>query len=108
VVKFRDWTMKELLLRMLEWHALTRRAEAVDVWHIGSHSQQWLDEKTARDLRSIFGEYDATSSWRALLATTQLFRRLTIETAAILGIADADDAAAEVSTYLATFEDRIP
>jgi aminoglycoside 6-adenylyltransferase len=107
VVKFRDWTMKELLLRMLEWHALTRGAKPVDVWHIGSHNQEWLDEQTVRDLCHIFGEYNAPSSWRALLATTQLFRRLTIETAAALAIAGADDTATQVSAHIATFEDRI-
>jgi aminoglycoside 6-adenylyltransferase len=107
VAKFRDWTMKELLLRMLEWHALSRAAEPIDVWHIGLHMKQWLDEQTARELRDIFGEYNAMSSWRALLATAKLFRRLTIETAASLGIAAADDTATRVIAHIATFEHRI-
>ncbi len=107
VVKFRDWTMKQLLLRMLEWHAITRTAEPVDVWHIGSHSGSWIDEETRDDLREIFGAFDAASSWRALLATTSLFRRLTSETAAALGIEDADATSARVSAYIASFAARM-
>ncbi len=107
VVKFRDWTMKEMLLRMLEWHAVTQNGEPVDVWHIGAHNKEWLDEQACLDLYEVFARFDAPSSWRALLATTQLFRRLTNETATALGIDGADETAARVSSYIAGFEGRM-
>ncbi len=85
VVKFRDWTMKELLRKMLEWHAIARSARAVDVWHIGTHMTDWINEETQREMRFIFSAFDARSSWDGLIATTALFRRLATETAAALG-----------------------
>ena len=41
VVKFRDWTMKQLLLRMLEWHAIATNGPALDISHIGVHMKDW-------------------------------------------------------------------
>ncbi len=107
VVKFRDWTMKQLLLKMLEWHAIARSEQPVDVWHIGTHMQDWVDEATRAEMRTSFGAFDAGSSWRALLATMALFRRLAPETAAALELrypAEADDG---VSGYIAGFRDRM-
>jgi aminoglycoside 6-adenylyltransferase len=107
VVKFRDWTMKELLLKMLEWHAVARSDAPVDVWHIGSHLKEWLDVVTREEIGGIFARFDARSSWDGLLATTALFRRVAAETAAALGLTYPAEMDADVSGYIATFEQRI-
>lgn len=36
VVKFRDWTMKTDLLKMIEWHARATQGDQLDVWYIGT------------------------------------------------------------------------
>src|SRR5690606_13221211 len=43
VVKLRDGTMKEMLLRMLEWHALYSRGVDTDVWYRGTKMKRWVD-----------------------------------------------------------------
>ena len=87
VVKFRDWTMKELLLRMLEWHAVLTRGPETDVWYIGTKMKRWVDEATWEELEGVFGRFDAPDSVRALEASMRLFRRLTHGVAERLGFA---------------------
>ena len=107
VVKFRDWTMKQQLLKMLEWHAMARGERPINVWYIGTHMQDWVDEATRDEMRTIFGAFDAQSSWRALLATTALFRRVAVETAAALGLQYPARAGEGVSGYIASFRERV-
>lgn len=85
VVKFRDWTMKEHLLRMLEWHARATHGWEYDTWHDGHFLSQWTDPQTWDELQGTFGRFDAADSWQALLTTMSLFRRLATETALHLG-----------------------
>jgi aminoglycoside 6-adenylyltransferase len=70
VVKHRDWTMKELLLRVLEWEAATR---ALDPWHIGTRIGDWAPPEARGRLQAAFGRYDAAEARGALLATIDLF-----------------------------------
>ena len=107
VVKFRDWTMKTLLLRMLEWRAVACNERPVDVWHIGVHIREWVDAATWDEIRGVFSAFDAASSWDGLLATARLFRRLSMETATAAGLvypAAVDDAIWE---YVTSFGERI-
>jgi aminoglycoside 6-adenylyltransferase len=85
VVKVRDWTTKEFLLTMLEWHARSRHGWTYDTWHDGRFLSAWSDPPIWTALHDTFGHFDAPDSWRALLATMDLFRRLATETAASLG-----------------------
>jgi aminoglycoside 6-adenylyltransferase len=106
VVKFRDWTMKTLLLRMLGWYA-TANDPASDVWDIGGHMASWLDPTTRARLGSTFGRYEATDSWQALLSTTDLFRDLTAVTAERLGFAYPNEAEVGIGRYLRSFVDLL-
>jgi len=81
LVKQRDWTMKELLLEMMEWHALALSAVPVDVWHLGARLRQWTDPATWRDLQWTFGRFDADDARRAFGETTTLYSRLAREVA---------------------------
>ncbi len=85
VVKFRDWTTKESLLKMLEWHAQAQNGWEHDTWHDGHFVDQWVDPKIQSDLERTFGRYSASDSWQTLLASLNLFRRLATETAESLG-----------------------
>ena len=82
VVKFRDWTMKEQLLKLLEWNAILKGEGAADVWQIGSQMQSWVEDRTWQELRGVFARFDEDDSRRSLLATVELFQRLQQEVAA--------------------------
>jgi aminoglycoside 6-adenylyltransferase len=86
VVKFRDWTMKELLRRMLEWDALTRDP-AADVWYIGTKMKKWATTEQWVRLHEIFGHFDAEDSVRALSATCSLFSEVARDVGDRLGFA---------------------
>lgn len=81
LVKQRDWTMKELLLEMMEWHALAESGETVDVWHIGKGIRTWTDSATWTELQETFGHFDAKDARRAHARTTRLYSRLAREVA---------------------------
>lgn len=66
---------------MLEWHARAAHGWDYDTWHDGHFLTQWTDPLTWNDLQDAFGCFDAADSWRALLTTMGLFRRLANETA---------------------------
>lgn len=76
LVKQRDWTMKELLLEMIEWHAIAGNPKPVDTWHLGARMQAWTDPETWRQLQGTFGRFDAEDSKRAFRETTRLYSRL--------------------------------
>ena len=85
VVKFRDWTMKELLLEMLEWHAHSRPGAAADSWHIGTRLQHWAEPEHWQALHQAFGRFDAADAERAFHATLRLYSQVAREVAARLG-----------------------
>jgi aminoglycoside 6-adenylyltransferase len=103
VVAFRDWTMKELLLEMLEWHALST-GEGKDVRHIGMGMKEWVRPDLWQRLDQVFGRFDAADSWRALLATTSLFRDVAVETASNLGYAYPAEVDNSITGYIGRFE----
>ena len=101
VVKFRDWTMKLDLLRMLEWRAVAQ-SEPADVWHIGARMGEWVDPATWHDLHGVFGHFAEPDAWRALLATIRLFGRISREVAAAYGFKYPVELELDIQTYLAT------
>lgn len=84
-VKFRDWTMKTLLLRMIEWHAIATRGAEADVRQIGIGMQRWAASSVWPELHRTFGRFDAADAREAFVATATLFGRLARETADRLG-----------------------
>jgi len=85
VVKHRDWTMKELLLEMLEWHAYSRPGAAADCWHIGARLQHWAEPEHWQALQQVFGRFDAADAERAFHATLRLYSQAAREVAARAG-----------------------
>lgn len=84
IVKYRDWTLKEQLLTMIEWHAQSKNGWEYDTWHDGRFLPEWTDAQTLNELHNSFAHFNAGDSWRALLSTMRLFRRLAHETAAVV------------------------
>ena len=106
VVKFRDWTMKTDLLKMLEWHAAAHSEAPVDVWHIGTRMKEWVDEETWRQIHDVYARFHQRDSWRALLASCDLFAQLSRETAEASGLTYPVELERYVRDYLATFDAR--
>jgi aminoglycoside 6-adenylyltransferase len=102
VVKFRDWTMKQDLLTMLEWHATAPASSPVDVRYLGMGIAEWVGGSTRRELSGIFGRFDRHDSWLALLATTNLFARVARETAEAHALAYPSRLEGNVQRYLAS------
>ena len=76
IAKVRDSNMKELLLQMIEWHEKTVYGIEYDTWHAGRFLCEWASEETRLELRNVFGHFDRDDSWRALIGTITLFKRL--------------------------------
>jgi aminoglycoside 6-adenylyltransferase len=106
VVKFRDWTMKEDLLRMLEWHALATSGDETDVWYIGTKLRAWVAPDVLARLDAVFGRFDAEDARRALDATTALFAELSAVVARRYGFPDPSAIGDPVQAYIASFERR--
>ncbi|MCK2241427.1 MULTISPECIES: aminoglycoside 6-adenylyltransferase [unclassified Crossiella] len=81
VAKSRDWTTKELLQTLVEWHAQAVRGADLDVWHGGTRMRDWAAPGVWDRLPSTFGEFDAADARRAAHATGVLFAELAREVA---------------------------
>lgn len=75
-----DNYLKDLLLRMIEWHARATRA-TTDTWMLGRFMDEWADPRAVAALKDVFARYDEEEIWRALEATMEVFRWLALETA---------------------------
>lgn len=100
VVKFRDWTMKEHLLRMIEWHTQATNDWEIDTWNDGHFLTEWAGPETVAALHELFGHFEAADSWRALLATMDLFGTLARETAARLNVPYPGELEKKVTEYV--------
>ena len=90
VVKFRDWTMKENLLRLLEWHARATGPANVNTWLLGKRILDWTDGETADAIQQIWSRWDADELWHGLLIQLELFLRLSVNLCRVMGL-DYDD-----------------
>lgn len=80
-----DMHLKELLRRMMQWHATAMNGPGFDTWMRGRFLEEWADPRAVAALPDIFAHYDEADIARALLATMNLFHWLAIETAELLG-----------------------
>jgi len=99
VVKFRDWTLKQRLLQMLEWHA---SAAGRDPWHIGTRMRHWTSEETWERLHGTFGRFAAPDASAALRATADLFAELSRDVAGAYGLRHPSEMEAPLRRFLAT------
>ncbi|MEI5101754.1 aminoglycoside 6-adenylyltransferase [Streptomyces sp. PmtG] len=81
VAKSRDWTTKELLESVIEWHALTVQGAGHDVWYGGTRMRRWAAPGVWDSLPETFGGFGADDALRAARATADLFARLAKEVA---------------------------
>jgi aminoglycoside 6-adenylyltransferase len=106
VVKTRDWTMKEMMLRLIEWHTLATRGAETDVWYIGTKMKQWVHPSIWDEVQEVFGRFDAADSYRSLKASMRLFSRLSREIAEALGFAWHVASESHIRAYVSEFESQ--
>ena len=66
--KVRDWTTKEYLLCMIEWHEKTKHGWNYDTNCDAKSMQSWVDKIIWNEAHNIFAPFDAQHSWKALFA----------------------------------------
>jgi aminoglycoside 6-adenylyltransferase len=106
VAKTRDWTMKQDLLKMLEWKAATSAEGYPGPLYIGTYMRSWVDQRTWQDLASVFGPFDRNGSWNALLRTIELFRRIAKQVAEQASLGYPDETDSTVTEYITSFANR--
>jgi len=82
-----DGYLKNILNRMLTWHAQSSGVKNVDTWMRGRFLEKWADPRALAALPATFAHYDEEDIWQALFATMELFHWLAIETSGLLGYA---------------------
>ncbi len=80
-----DGHMKDLLVRMLGWHAGATRDWARDTWHRGRFLEEWADPRALVQMREAYAHYTPADIARALGVTMQIFGWVARETAVVLG-----------------------
>lgn len=100
VANQRDKECKQLLLQMMEWHAKALHGSGYDTWHAGKFINEWADKDIIVDLKESFGGYDQQKSWKALIASFELFSRLSYEVSHIYHYTYPEDLISNVRAWL--------
>jgi aminoglycoside 6-adenylyltransferase len=88
-----DGYMKDLLLRMIEWHGRLKEAD-VATWGITSFGrllEEWAAPWILDELAGTFATYDRKDIGRALLELIELFRKVASEVGQLAGYRYPDD-----------------
>ncbi len=93
-----DSYLKNHLLRMMELYRY--ESEGVDVWHNGRFLEEWAGDEILKELRMCFANYDKEDVCKALIATHNLFERITEELAKIEGFEYPNQARDCAKAYL--------
>jgi aminoglycoside 6-adenylyltransferase len=76
-----DCRLQSLMKTMMEWHALAVHGGQYDTWFRGRFLEEWAEPKVTSELRNAFAHYDNEDIKRSLLASLNLFRRISKEAA---------------------------
>jgi aminoglycoside 6-adenylyltransferase len=85
-----DGYLKNLMLRLIEWHAKTKNDR--DTWHKGRFLEQWAEPEVLQELPSTFAGYTRADVQRALLANLRFYERFGREVACALEYRFPDEA----------------
>lgn len=77
VVKFRENTMHQCLLTMLEWQAQSDPSGPRFTWHLGHHIDEWLSKEDYEAAGAVFTHFDGADTIRGIQAAMDLFEQAT-------------------------------
>ncbi|MBB5937724.1 aminoglycoside 6-adenylyltransferase [Streptomyces zagrosensis] len=100
IVKARDWTTKELLQTMIEWHAQSHFGPQHDVWHGGTRMREWAAPGVWKRAGGVFADFAPDGCLRAAQATADLFAELSREVARTYGFSYPEAAERAIRPYL--------
>jgi len=100
MAKSRDWSIKEFLLKMMEWYSLAKNNWNTDVKWLGKHIKNWLEPEIYNRLNNVFGHFDSEDSWKALITTIDLYKDVSKETAKLLGFTYPDDVDKKLTEFI--------
>jgi aminoglycoside 6-adenylyltransferase len=86
LAKVRDWDMKRQLLRMIEWEHMARYGALYDTWYNGKHLNTWMDEDVRTALDACWAGFAVAETAQALLASVELYARLSSRAAGAFGL----------------------
>jgi aminoglycoside 6-adenylyltransferase len=101
-----DGHMKDLLLRMLAWHAGATRGWAYDTWHRGRFLEEWADPRMLAGLEEAYAHYNRPDMARALRATMGLFSGVARETAQAVRCPYPSEVEEKLAALVATLLDE--
>jgi aminoglycoside 6-adenylyltransferase len=81
ILGFVNGYMKELLLKVIEYHAHALHGDDYDTWHNGRFIERWAEPYVVKEFGNIYAGYSQTDIWKALDATMNLFRIIVVEAA---------------------------
>lgn len=87
-----DSYMKDILLKIIELYSHAVNGSTYDTWHCGRFIEQWAEPWVVEQFPNIYARYQADDILQALFETTELFRKLAIETSERLNYAYPYDA----------------
>ena len=82
------------LLKMIEWNEKAKHGLDYNTGCAGKRMQLWVSSETWSALDTCFAHFDRDDSWKALIASMELFSTLAKETAKKLGytyLSDVDE-----------------
>ncbi len=100
VVKFRENTMHECLLTMLEWRVQFSRSEPQFTWHIGHHIDEWLSASDYTSAGEVFSRFDVVDTIRGMTSAMDLFEKATASAASSLDLAYRPELAAHTRRHV--------
>lgn len=86
VVKFRETTMHNCLLTMLEWQTQFDDFNPRFTWHIGHHMDEWLSPADYAKAGEVFRRFDVRDTIRGVTSAMELFERATASAASNLSL----------------------
>jgi aminoglycoside 6-adenylyltransferase len=76
-----DCHLQSLMKTMIEWYALAVHGGQYDTWFRGRFLEEWAEPEVTSELQNAFAHYDNEDIKRSLLASLNLFQRISKETA---------------------------
>jgi aminoglycoside 6-adenylyltransferase len=97
-----EGTLREAILKMVEWNAQGRSEGTIDTWGTGRFIEEWASDRILSNLKTAFSGYDASSLQQSLEQMMTFFDRLSAETAEHLGYAYSTDLPERVTSWIST------
>lgn len=81
-----DVYLKQLLIKMIKLQSKIKNGVNFDTWHGYRFFEEWANSYIIDRFKSVFSYYDEQDIWSALKNTMNLYREISVDVSALLGI----------------------